>query len=217
MSEHIFHLNFWLPWLLLRVTSQVHTMTQLYQTHISLTRLLTCKLLFWLPWLLLRVTSQVHTMTQLYQTHISLTRLLTCKLLMALVSCKPNVALYVNTFCKVGRQAETVTNCDQCLDGNPHLSWFQLLLFVRNTNDYKPTRDYHSVTIRPVTFITFQCTPPLKVYMSGVQELGMGVSVWKLHSAVHIANVVIGNLPFAHRARNLHLQWTSRPEDCISC
>jgi len=93
--------------------------------------------------------------------------------LMVLFSCTSNVALYVKTFCKVRRQAETVTNRDQCLARNPHLSWFQPLLFVRNTNDYKPTRDYHSVTIRPVTFITFQCTPPLKVYMSGVQELGM--------------------------------------------
>jgi hypothetical protein len=68
---------------------------------------------------------------------------------------------------------KTVTICSHCLDRNPHLSWFQLLLFVRNTNDYKPTQDHHSITFWPVTFITFQCTPPLKLYMSGVQGLGM--------------------------------------------
>ena len=37
------------------------------------------------------------------------------KVAMVLFSCKPNVALYVKTFCKVRRQAETVTTCDQCL------------------------------------------------------------------------------------------------------
>jgi len=57
------------------------------------------------------------------------------------------------------KQLRLATNA---LDRNPHLSWFQLLLFVQNTNDDKPTRGHYSATFSAVTFITFQCNAPSK-------------------------------------------------------
>jgi hypothetical protein len=90
------------------------------------------------------------------------------KVLKVLFCCKQNV----KTFCQVARQAKQLRIATNALDRNPHLSWFQLLLFVQNTNDDKPTRGHYSAMFSAATFITFQCNAPSKtVHVRCIKDL----------------------------------------------